>query len=664
MPGEGEKRRMMKKRRRKQLDLPGKIWNSPLRWGIYLLLAVLIGLAGEGIYNLPVDQQDDYFYIPETEVKMDNFSLIEGNAFVSGGGQASLTFSFEKQYVDKLFYRFSYNNKDAFSCQIQVHAYPDGETPQDKLLTDTNNYVLTSSTVNVRMTADRITILLPENSDSVTIRNIAINNTENISLFRWAFVSLCAFAVLTLLDLALRNIQVKLEWLFLFASLSVGMLTILAMPAHKIGLDEEIHFGRSYFFGETIRGDDTLEFPSGIQELITPSLSNWPMHLPESEQEMKEEDAYRDKYVDYQKQYDDVTWTEDSNYALSLSTLSYFPQWLMLKIGMLLGLPFSMVYRMGRMGNLFLYSAVVFFAIRHMKKGKRILMVMALTPSVMMSAMTYTYDCSVNAFSFLGVSYLLTEWMERSRSISYRNCAVFTVSFVLASLPKPVYIPMILLALLFPKEKFRSQKERYLFKGGILVVFAAMMSTFMLPVLTQPSSYAGDSRGGDTSVAGQLVHIFTHPWAYTKLLLSSIRKTFFDYTIGAEGIGRMGHLPLVNNVVPLVGLTIYTMATDQREEEKTKPAIWQRAAVLLVVFCVLCLIWTALYLSFTPVGADQINGVQGRYYIPLTLLILLALSPSGIKNRFSPARDTVLIYGCSLWILLTMVYSVLIVHTF
>lgn len=32
---------MMKKRRRKQLDLPGKIWNSPLRWGIYLLPAVL-----------------------------------------------------------------------------------------------------------------------------------------------------------------------------------------------------------------------------------------------------------------------------------------------------------------------------------------------------------------------------------------------------------------------------------------------------------------------------------------------------------------------------------------------------------------------------------------------------------------------------------------------
>src|SRR5699024_674701 len=144
-------------------------------WGLYLLITVLIGLAGEVIYNLPVERQDDYVYIPETEVEMQNFSLIGGNTFVSGGGAASLTFSFEKQYVDKLFYRFAYNNRDAFSCQIQVRAYPDGENPVDKVIEDTNNYVLTSSTVNVRMTADRITIRLPENADSVSIRNIALN---------------------------------------------------------------------------------------------------------------------------------------------------------------------------------------------------------------------------------------------------------------------------------------------------------------------------------------------------------------------------------------------------------------------------------------------------------------------------------------------------------
>ena len=66
-------------------------------------------------------------------------------------------------------------------------------------------------------------------------------------------------------------------------------------------------------------------------------------------------------------------------------------------------------------------------------------------------------------------------------------------------------------------------------------MFVAMMSTFMLPVLIQPTSYGGDPRGGDTSVSEQLIHIFSHPWTYTKLLLSSIWKTFNDYTVGVEG---------------------------------------------------------------------------------------------------------------------------------
>src|SRR6185295_8507910 len=34
----------------------------------------------------------------------------------------------------------------------------------------------------------------------------------------------------------------------------------------------------------------------------------------------------------------------------------------------------------------------------------------------------------------------------------------------------------------------------------------------------------------------------------------------------------------------------------------------------------------SLYLTFTPVGSDQVFGVQGRYFIPLVLLLSLLLS--------------------------------------
>ena len=47
-------------------------------------------------------------------------------------------------------------------------------------------------------------------------------------------------------------------------------------------------------------------------------------------------------------------------------------------------------------------------------------------PTAMFSAVTYTYDATVTAFTFLGIAYLLPELADRDRHVSYKNCAVFT----------------------------------------------------------------------------------------------------------------------------------------------------------------------------------------------------------------------------------------------
>ena len=38
------------------------------------------------------------------------------------------------------------------------------------------------------------------------------------------------------------------------------------------------------------------------------------------------------------------------------------------------------------------------------------------------------------------------------------------------------------------------------------------------------------------------------------------------------------------------------------------------------------LIWLSMYLSFTPVGENQIDGVQARYYLPLLYLAVILVS--------------------------------------
>lgn len=631
---------------------------------IVLLISIVCSIFIETLYNLPVKKQNDYQYIPIENIKTDNFYLVNGNTFVSHGGEASLTIPVDKQFIDKFSYKFEYDQVNAMECDLEISYYDlFAKEPLTEVVHDVNNYVLNHSTVNIRKITDQIVLKMGTNSSPVSISMIAINNTENISISRLMFSMFVTFLILFLVISWKSEKVLQLEEIFLIIILGIGSISIFSMPSHKVGFDEEIHFWRAYSMGDVLTGKEEIQYPAGIEELTTTSLSNWPYHLQESEEEMKEENAYRNIMGSYKKENSEVNWITTKNSNRALYTVSYIFPWLMIKLGMLLNVPFVVLFQMGRMGNLIFYAAVIYFAISHIKTGKRILFMLALMPTAVMSAITYSYDAWVNAFSFLGFAYLSEEWLNSERKISYKNCAIFIGAFILAGLPKAVYIPLLLVALLFPGSKFRNKKEKIIFKLCISAAFLMMMGTFMLPAISNPTQLQGDSRGGATDGGGQLAFIFSHPLYYSKLLLTSIKDTFFSFTIGLEGLARMGHFSKQANASLIMIVMVYVVLTDCKKDEKHLPW-WGKAATLLVGVGVLCLIWTALYISFTPVGLNKINGVHGRYYLPVTIWILWILRNKRIQFELSQKKDTVILTGLSLLILLPIIYTNIIVSCF
>lgn len=631
---------------------------------IVLLISIVCSIFIETLYNLPVKKQNDYQYIPIENIKTDNFYLINGNTFESHGGEASLTIPVDKQFIDKFSYKFEYDQVNAMECDLEISYYDlFAKEPLTEVVHDVNNYVLNHSTVNIRKIADQIVLKMGKNSSPVSISMIAINNTENISISRLMFSMFVTFLILFLIVSWKSEKVLQLEKIFLIIILGIGSISIFSMPSHKVGFDEEIHFWRAYSMGDVLTGKEEIQYPAGIEELTTTSLSNWPYHLQESEEEMKEENAYRNIMGSYKKEDSGVNWITTKNSNRALYTVSYIFPWLMIKLGMMLNVPFVVLFQMGRMGNLIFYAGVIYFAISHIKTGKRILFMLALMPTAVMSAITYSYDAWVNAFSFLGFAYLSEEWLNSERKISYKNCFIFIGAFILAGLPKAVYIPLLLIALLFPGTKFRNKKEKIIFKICISVVFLMMMGTFMLPAISNPTQLQGDSRGGATDGGGQLAFIFRYPVYYSRLLLTSIKDTFFSFTIGLEGLARMGHFSKQANASLIMIVMAYVVLTDCKKDEKHLPW-WGKAATLLVGVGVLCLIWTALYISFTPVGLNKINGVHGRYYLPVTIWILWILRNKRIQLELSQKRDTVVLTGLSLLILLPIIYTNIIVSCF
>lgn len=63
-----------------------------------------------------------------------------------------------------------------------------------------------------------------------------------------------------------------------------------------------------------------------------------------------------------------------------------------------------------------------------------------------------------------------------------------------------------------------------------------------------------------------------------------------------------------------------------------------KIALLIAVILSWGLTMTALYITFTPVGASDILGVQGRYFAPLLLPFLLIIRNDKVLNKINESK--------------------------
>ncbi len=178
------------------------------------------------------------------------------------------------------------------------------------------------------------------------------------------------------------------------------------------------------------------------------------------------------------------------------------------------------------------------------------------------------------------------------------------------------------------------------------------MATFVLPVISNTVSgniaYGGDSRGGDTSVVRQLVSMVKHPLASIRLMFGSIFQLDNFRNLGNIDSDNyfFGNLMFLNYASrgtladkwSILLLPMLTLLVFQKEKGSSRLAnceIWKRILMWGIFLITVMLIWSAMYLSFTPVGEASIAGVQARYYLPLIYLGALLLSNSKIKVEIS-----------------------------
>lgn len=414
--------------------------------------------------------------------------------------------------------------------------------------------------------------------------------------------------------------KIKKEFVFLGLALFVG-ITLVFINVPQVRYDEHAHFWRAY---EISKGN--------LISRTTNTLPNSIIGLFE-----REDGSYPNKEINYntiKEKIGEALNSEDERAfpvgaTGSLTPISYIPQVIGVTIGRILQLSPIIILWLGRLTNLFAYIALVFVAIKIMpsEKWKSIIMIIALFPMSMNLAATISPDTVIIGFSLLAVSYGMYLKFEANK-IELKQISIFGILCMIPAVCKIVYFPLGLLVLLLPKEKFENKTKRVL--SYVLTGLIIFVPYIILNKIVGLGDYAIAIR---TNMMEQCLFTVSDIVRDFGIAINTMYSEFSLYLF--EMIGGWNTIELIS--ITILVILLFEMFLKSEESEKYKFNKKDN-----IVFAIICLIEilgvvAAMYLGWTQAKQTVVEGVQGRYFLPVIPLICIILSKNKIgceiKNK-------------------------------
>lgn len=565
----------------------------------------------------------------------------EGDALVPAADKASISYKFADNYYSKMI--IVYKSSDDNVMNITFNKFDSAGNDTADQVSDAYNHQLTRAVTYIGQHIHGVTIVFP--TASISVDHIYLENQIQFNVYRYLFMVVTGLLFAFIL-FSRKVMAERIELAFLITALSVGILMIILIPLkNPVTWDDETHFQRIY----------EQSFLSEVK--WTKAAYDYENRLVPAANTMEEKEDVI-KLLNSENDFDNPVQTKAKSNFIPYTLRCYIPQSVMTALSRGLNLSFNATQSMARLGGYLFYVLTIYAAISMAKFGKRIIAAIALMPTPLFIAANFSYDQVVTAFVILAFTVFTVEYFDREHKISLKNTVIFLAAMIIACCTKAVYVPLVLLLLLLPEEKFTSKKNMYWFKIGILGTFLIIMATFVLPTVINPSS-TGDLRGGDTSVAGQLHFILSDPLFYTRLLLTSIWDNLGAFFLGSSSYVNFAYLGVSvgNSGYIAAAVILFALLTDARKGDNYVFKRSTKISVYVILFCVICLIWTALYIAFTPVGSAEILGVQSRYYIPLAVPLLFMLRSPKIETSISPSVLNRIVFASCAFISLFTIYD-------
>ncbi|MFC0233315.1 DUF2142 domain-containing protein [Vagococcus entomophilus] len=620
---------------------------------ILFLVSILFSLILEiGFFNFRSLISKNYSCVP-THAKLVGVKSLGNNMYEGKAGEGEIIYVFPKKYVSNfsfqpvnvskgsgMFYSVMVNDKE----KLTANTVNDG-VPSKYFGLVEKTIVIKEKTAEIKLSMKNI------EKQKFSVGIVKVENKFQFNLVRFLIVAILAFSVLIIFSF--RKFGIKFERLvLLFAILYGGIFSVITPPHYT--WDEFSHFTKSYSVaaGHLILHDqEEISYPKDTDKLGFNSGLEY-----HSYKDFKE---VKNHYLAMPS--NDQTPQKKSTSALLNLFIPYIFSGIGVKIALTLHLPVIFMLWLGRFMNVLFYAFMLYFSIKKIPFGKRAMAFYGLLPINLFIAASLSCDFMAMSCVFYAIAYLM-DIKCRNKEMTVKKYLVLALLLSCVTIAKVTYAPVFLLMFMLGKKHFSSTKKYVSYVAAIFITggIVAIGTYYYSSVfgLVQWSIPNVDS-------AKQVSGIISHPLAYLKMIYVYMSTRVFDYGQNMFGFfAYFSGIPQLFSAV-IMFIFIYLGFLDSNEEQDSlKPNFMIQDKVLIIFQFLgsLVLSLTALYMTFTPVGAQVVAGFQGRYILPIFFPMIYLLNSPKIKSDIKvKTLERVALSGVIL-VFIAVFYTIIVNH--
>lgn len=441
-----------------------------------------------------------------------------------------------------------------------------------------------------------------------------------------------SIAYMVWLEQAKSESKEHVERLWLVAAVVLGLGYCVVLPLNSVP-DEAYHYMHTYAYSDIFLGTewdhDYMYMRHCDRALLNRELRDVSIHLFDYKRMMSEDSLFASESDAELVRFDSERGLGfERNWAQVRA-----PAALGITVARLVGLNGYATYILGKIFALAYFVALVFFAIRITPVGKNVFMASSLLPMTLDLAASYSYDSGTIALCYLLFAFCLRAIYGKGPLTKQTWIGIMVLTFLIVP-TKVVYAPIVLCALIIPSSRFASKRQAVILKVAFVAV---LLGTFMLTELNTVSSMGGTAAPFEETTTMTMSYLLSNPVKTAMLFLRTI-ATYASTWLFCMVTGPLGSfqasigVPAILSVAFIVMLVFSCLPT---ESDSIMPS-WLHRIVFIGVFAIAILgSLLSMALGWTAIGSPIIDGVQGRYFLPVLPPLLYSLRVRSVNVRGS-----------------------------